>query len=68
MNVNERFENVSSQGRVRKFFREGAPTFGKFSSVVFSRRINLKQIEEQKVLWESPGNAPPQKKLKICIL
>ena len=46
--VNKSFENVFSLRCNQKFFKEGTPNFNSFSSVVFSGRINLKQVEEQK--------------------
>ena len=42
------FENVSCLRRNQNFFKEGAPNFDIFSSVVFSGRINLKPVEEYK--------------------
>ena len=40
-------------GVIRSFFKERAPNFDIFSSVVFSGRINLKQVKEQKRLQSS---------------
>ena len=55
--VNKPFENFSCLRRNQKFFKEGAPNFDIFSSVVFSCRSNLKQVEEQKWLQRVRGHA-----------
>ena len=43
MDVNKPFENVSYQGRIQNFFREGAPIFDTFLRVLFFSRVNFKQ-------------------------
>ena len=53
--VNKPFENVSYLRRTQKFFKEGALNFNIFSSVFFFGRINLKQVQEQKMALEGPG-------------
>ena len=40
-------ENVLCRRRNQKLFKEGTPNFDIFSSVVFSGRFNMKQVEEQ---------------------
>ena len=64
--VNKPFENVVCLRRNQKFLKEGTSNFNIFSSVVFSGRINLKQVEEQKK--NGPGACSPEKFLKIHIL
>ena len=56
------------RGVFRIFFREVAPIFITFSSVVFSGRVNFKQLKHQKRLFEGPGACSLVKILKICIL
>ena len=53
---------------MRSFFKEGTPNFDMFSSVVFYGRINLKQVEEQKMVPEGSGACSPGKALKIHVL
>ena len=45
-------------GAIRNFFKEGTSNFNIFSSVVFSGRINLKQVEKQK---KGSGGMLPRK-------
>ena len=68
--VNKPFKKVSCQGSraYSAFFREGAPIFVTFSSVVFFGRVNFKQLKYQKRLQEGPKACSPEKFLKICIL
>ena len=42
------FENVSCQGRIENFFREGAPNFVTFFNRIFCGRVNYKQLKKQK--------------------
>ena len=42
--VNMPFENVSCQGPIQHFFREGAPIFVTFSSVIFSAELILSNL------------------------
>ena len=56
--VNKPFEKFSCLRRNQKFFKEGAPNFNIFPSVVLSGRINVKQVEEQKRLQRVRGHAP----------
>ena len=46
--VKKPFENVSCQGPIQHFFREGAPIFVTFLSVVFFGRVNFKQLKYHK--------------------
>ena len=43
--VNKPFENVSCQGPIQLFFRERAPIFDTFLSVVFFSRVNFEQLK-----------------------
>ena len=65
---NKPFENVLCQGPIQHYFREGAPIFVTFSSVVFFGRVNFKQLKYQKRLQGGPIACSPGKFLKICIL
>ena len=67
--LNKPFENVSCLRRNQKFFlRKGQTNFDIISSVVFSGKINLKQVEEQKKALEDPGACSPGKFLKVHVL
>ena len=44
MGVNKPFENVSCQGPIQHFFRERAPIFVTFSSVVFLAQLVLSNL------------------------
>ena len=50
LQISHPFENVSCQGRIQIFFREGAPILVTFSSVAFFDRYNFKQRKYQKRL------------------
>ena len=59
--VNKPFENVSCQGRIQNFFfREGAPIFVTFSSVVFFGRVNFKQLSTKNDSKGDPGACSPE--------
>ena len=66
--ANKPFENVSCLRRNQEFFKKGAPNFDIFTSIVFTGRIILKQVEEQKKAPEGPGACFPGKFLKIHVL
>ena len=61
------FENVSCQGPIQHFFREGHQ-FCHFFKHSFFGRANFKQLKNQKRLQEGPIACYPGNFLKICIL
>ena len=52
------FENVSCQGRIENFFREGAPNFVTFFNRIFCGRVNYKQLKKQKDSRGAGGISP----------
>ena len=66
--VNKPFENVSCQGRIRIFFREGASIFVTFFKRIFPAELILKNLSAKNDSRGVREHAPQEKNLKISIL
>ena len=58
--VNKPFEIVSCQGRIQIFFREGAPNFVTFSSVVFPAELVLSSLSNKNDSNRVRARVPPE--------